>query len=62
MLIPYRRNRLKEESIEAIEYMKSWTTNGSGGAVPFKDCNQVRLMLEQLEAKGSSSTDRESRS
>ena len=61
MLIPYRGNRLKEESIEAIECMKSWTSNGSGGAVQFKDSNQVRLMLEQLEAKGSS-TDCESRS
>jgi len=52
LMITDRRNRLKEDIIEAAECMKSWQADG--GLVGFQDIDQVRIMLEQLEAKGMS--------
>lgn len=49
LMITDRRNRLKEDIIEAVECMKSWQSDGGLGS--FKDTEQVRVMLEQLEAK-----------
>ena len=51
LMLTDRRNRLKEDIIEAAEYMKSWQADG--GLVGFQDVGQVQLMLEQLEAKGT---------
>ena len=50
-----RRNRLKEDIVEAVECMKSWQADG--GIVSFKDTEQVRVMLEQLEAKSHGDRD-----
>jgi len=50
LMLTDRRNRLKEDVIEAAECMKSWQADG--GLVGFQDIEQVRIMLEQLEAKG----------
>ena len=49
MMVTDRRNRLKEDVIEAVECMKSWGVDT--GIVAFKDTKQVQLMLEQLEEK-----------
>ena len=49
-MITDRRNRLKEDFIEAVECMKSWSADG--GVIVFKDTDQVQAMLDQLEAKG----------
>lgn len=49
MMITDRRNRLKEDVIEAVECMKSW--GADSGIISFKDTKQVQVMLEQLEAK-----------
>ena len=46
-----RHNRLKQDVIEAVECMKSWQADG--GQVGNQDFEQVRIMLEQLEAKGT---------
>ena len=59
LLIIYRRNRLKEDIIEAVECMKSWASDGPAGVMPFKDADQVQVMLEQLEAKGTGDRDRD---
>lgn len=55
LMITDRRNRLKEDIIEAVECMKSW--GADGGVVSFTDTEQVRIMLEQLEAKGRGDRD-----
>ena len=49
LMITDRRNRLKEDIIEAVECMKSWQSNGGLGS--FKNIEQVRVILEQLEGK-----------
>ena len=50
-------DRLKEDVIEAIECMKSWDADGR--IVSFKDTEQVRVILEQLQAKSASGRDRD---
>ena len=55
LMITDRRNRLKEDIVEAVECMKSWQADG--GIVSFKDTEQVRVMLEQLEAKSHGDRD-----
>ena len=49
LMVTDRRNRLKEDIIEAAECMKSWQADG--GLVGFEETEQVRNMLEQLEVK-----------
>ena len=49
MMVTDRRNRLKEDVIEAVECMKSW--GADSGIVSFKDTKQVHTMLEQLAGK-----------
>ena len=39
--------------IEAVECMKSWASDGPAGLLPFNDVEQVRVMLEELEGKGT---------
>lgn len=39
--------------IEAVECMKSWASDGPAGLLPFNDVEQVRVMLEELEDKGT---------
>ena len=53
LMVTDRRNRLKEDIIEAAECMRSWQADG--GLVGFEEIDQVRNMLEQLEAKGMAS-------
>jgi len=53
LMVTDRRNRLKEDIIEAAECMKSW--QAGGGLVGFEEIDQVHSMLEQLEAKGMAS-------
>ena len=50
LMITDGRNRLKEDIIEAVECMKSWSADS--GVIVFKDTDQVQAMLDQLEAKG----------
>ena len=50
LMVTDRRNRLKEDIIEAVECMKSWAVNS--GVVVFNDTQQVQAMLDQLEIKG----------
>ena len=50
LMVTDRRNRLKEDIIEAVECMKLWAVNS--GVVVFKDTQQVQAMLDQLEIKG----------
>jgi len=57
MMVTDKRNRLKEDVIEVVECMKSWSTDS--GIVSFKDMEQVWVMLEQLEAKTTSGRDRD---
>jgi len=49
LMVTDRRNRLKEDIIEAAECMKSWQADG--GLVGFEEVEQVQSMLEQLEIK-----------
>jgi len=51
LMVTDRRNRLKEDIIEAAECMKSWQADG--GLVGFEEVEQVRSMLEQLEIKST---------
>jgi len=44
LMLTDRRNRLKEDVIEAAECMKSWQADS--GLVGFQDIEQVRIMLE----------------
>jgi len=50
LLITDRRNRLKEDIIEAVECLKSWQKEGAG-IVMFKELDQLQDMLAQLEQK-----------
>ena len=50
LMVTDRRNPLKEDIIEAVEYIKLWAVNS--GVVVFKDTQQVQAMLDQLEIKG----------
>ena len=49
MMVTDRRNCLKDDIIEVVEYMKSW--GADSGVVSFKDTKQVHTMLEQLVGK-----------
>lgn len=49
LMITDRRSRLKEDIIEAVECMKSWSADS--GVVVFKDIDQVQALLDQLETK-----------
>ena len=51
LLLTDRRNRLKEDIIEASECMKSWGTNGPSGLHLYEDIEQVREMLGELDAQ-----------
>jgi len=52
LLITDRRNRLKEDIIEAVECLKSWQKEGAG-IVMFKELDQLQDMLTQLEQKAN---------
>ena len=53
LLITDRRNRLKNDVVEAVECLKSWASEGPASLLLFKDIDQVRAMLEELEDKGT---------
>jgi len=52
LLITDRRNRLREDIIEAVECLKSWHKEGAG-IVMFKELDQPQDMLTQLEQKAN---------
>ena len=49
LLITDRRNRLKEDIIEAVECLKSWPSENANGIIPFKNSEEVDIMLKQLK-------------
>ena len=51
LLLTDRRNCLKSDIIEAAECMKSWSTDGPGGACSYPDINTVQEMLHVLRAQ-----------
>lgn len=53
LLITDRRNRLKDDIVEAVECMKSWASDGPASLLLFNDVEQGRTMLEELEDKGT---------
>ena len=57
LLLTDRRNRLKEDIIEASECMRSWGINSPGGLHLYKDIEQVREMLGELEEQAVTSQD-----
>jgi len=51
LLLTDRRNRLKEDIIEAAECLKSWRADGPEGLNLYHDVEQVAEMLVDLEGK-----------
>ena len=48
LLLTDRRNRLKEDVIEATECMKSWNVNGPGKLSTHSDIQKVQEQLDLL--------------
>ena len=51
LMITDRRNRLKEDIIEAVECLKSWQKDGAG-IIIFHEVDHIDALLEQLDSKG----------
>ena len=51
--------KAKKDIVETVSCTELWASDGPAGIMLIEDLEQVRVMLEQLEAKGTSSGARE---